>query len=161
MANGNTIYFAGVSSEGSTAGDVVFYTFQFDPLGQECSYIAGVGGNSVSGFNTVALVEGSSTSIPAPPIPGDQWRITIAWETGTQNPTLTIGFGLGNVLGTVIGTFQNGVWGWYVLPGTVAQVQGLLNGLSSTFSTEGGGNIGTVWVEESSPGVFQVDFALI
>ncbi len=155
-ADGNTLYFAGVSSEGATAGDVIFFQFIYNSNTNSCQPVI-----DSSSYSAVQLVAGGGTTVPTSPVPGEQWRISLAWQASAGTPEITLAFGLGNDLGTALGTFSAGAWGWYVFPGGVTGVQDLINGLTSTFTAAGGGNVGTVWVEESAANVYQVEFALI
>jgi hypothetical protein len=162
VASGDLLYFAGASGQlsgGAYFNDVVYYAFQYNPIGIVC----GAPSSSTSGYNTVAVVQGSGGGIPASPVAGEPWHITLSYTSNS----ITLGFGEQDVLGSAIGTCVSsgvnaGTCNWVVLPDSVTKVSGLMNGLSSVYSTATS-NIGTVWVEESATSAtgYVVAFALI
>jgi hypothetical protein len=161
VSNGNAaapiLYFAGENGAPTSPyyNGVVYYAFMYNAIGTVC----GTPSASTSGYTAVGTVQGSSGGVPASPVPGTPWHITLAYTSNS----ITLGFGEQDVLGSALGTCNAaGSCVWVVLPDSVTKVSGLITGLSSTYSSAAS-NIGTVWVETSatSPTGYVVAFALI
>ena len=141
VANGNTLYFAGVNGTNSV---VNFYTYTYG------SSACGSGVNG--GWSSVSQI-----SVGAPTNKLSNWHVSLSWSSGS----IIVGYGVDSQLGFAIGTGSGSTWSWFVLP-SVQGVSGIQGGLTAAFapSGSGSGSVGMIWVQKISSTRYAVEFAL-